>query len=130
MKFLAAVGIVITVDQLVKYFVVRDSLVTYGQGWLFGKGLLPDLISVWLALLVIVLLILIWKSGGFGHDSSNQVLVALVIGGGLSNLIDRVRFGFVVDYLKVGSWPVFNLADVFLTLGVFGLIRQILKVKN
>jgi signal peptidase II len=42
----------------------------------------------------------------------------LVAGGALGNLIDRVRTGVVTDYVEIGSWPPFNLADVAITVGV------------
>ncbi len=44
--------------------------------------------------------------------------VALVLAGALGNLIDRVRLGFVVDFLKVPYWPVFNVADVAIVVGL------------
>lgn len=48
----------------------------------------------------------------------------LIAGGALGNLADRVRAGAVVDYVEIGSWPPFNLADVAITAGVllFALI--------
>jgi len=52
------------------------------------------------------------------------VAVGLVAGGALGNLADRLRSGEVTDYIEVGSWPPFNLADVAITVGVaiFALI--------
>ena len=50
------------------------------------------------------------------------VSVALIVGGGVSNLIDRMRYGYVVDFLNVGVGPVrtgiFNVADMAIMLGV------------
>ena len=46
------------------------------------------------------------------------VAAGLVGGGALGNLADRVRAGAVVDYVEIGSWPPFNLADVAITVGV------------
>lgn len=50
--------------------------------------------------------------------------VGLVAGGALGNLADRLRAGAVTDYIEIGSWPPFNLADVAITVGVvlFALI--------
>jgi signal peptidase II len=52
------------------------------------------------------------------------IAVGLVAGGALGNLVDRVRAGEVTDFVEIGSWPPFNLADVAITLGVaaFALI--------
>jgi signal peptidase II len=46
------------------------------------------------------------------------VAVGLVAGGALGNLADRLRDGSVVDYVEIGSWPPFNLADVAIVAGV------------
>ncbi|HEY5976691.1 MAG TPA: signal peptidase II [Solirubrobacterales bacterium] len=46
------------------------------------------------------------------------VAAGLVAGGALGNLVDRVRTGVVTDYLDIGSWPPFNIADVAITIGV------------
>ncbi len=52
---------------------------------------------------------------------------ALVLGGALGNLIDRVQFGYVVDFIDVRIWPVFNLGDSAITIGVALLIFRSLK---
>ena len=46
------------------------------------------------------------------------MLLALIIGGATGNLIDRVRFGYVVDFLDFRVWPVFNIADCAIVVGV------------
>lgn len=43
--------------------------------------------------------------------------LAVVLGGAAGNLIDRLRFGFVVDYVGIGPWPTFNLGDVAILVG-------------
>lgn len=48
--------------------------------------------------------------------------VGLVAGGALGNLVDRIRHDAVTDFIAVGSWPPFNLADVSITLGVLLLV--------
>jgi signal peptidase II len=50
------------------------------------------------------------------------VALGLVIGGSVSNLIDRVRLGHVTDFLDLRFWPAFNLADTFICVGVAILI--------
>ena len=44
--------------------------------------------------------------------------LGLLIGGSVSNLVDRVRLGHVTDFLDFGWWPAFNLADTFIVVGV------------
>jgi signal peptidase II len=49
----------------------------------------------------------------------------VLLGGALGNVLDRVRFGAVTDYLKLPNWPAFNLADVAITVGVVLLIAVV-----
>ncbi len=53
--------------------------------------------------------------------SGMWVAAGLLAGGALGNLADRIRAGAVTDYIQIGSWPAFNLADVCVTLGVLML---------
>jgi lipoprotein signal peptidase len=55
------------------------------------------------------------------------VAVGLVGGGALGNLADRIRADAVTDYLDVGSWPPFNLADAAITCGVVLLVLLYLR---
>ena len=60
-----------------------------------------------------------------------RLALALVLGGAVGNLIDRVRLGYVVDFLHVywrsHAWPDFNVADSAITVGVVLLILDILR---
>jgi signal peptidase II len=55
--------------------------------------------------------------------------LSLVLGGALGNLIDRIRFGEVIDFLLIHyrafHWPAFNVADIGITVGVFLLVLRI-----
>jgi signal peptidase II len=53
--------------------------------------------------------------------------VGLLAGGALGNLADRVRAGAVTDFVAVGAWPPFNLADVAITVGVVLLALAFLR---
>lgn len=59
--------------------------------------------------------------------------LGLILGGALGNLVDRVRFGHVVDFLDfyVGDWhwPAFNVADIAITLGAFCLLISLYRKK-
>ncbi len=48
---------------------------------------------------------------------SVQISIGLIVGGALGNIVDRLRLGYVVDFIQVGWWPVFNLADSAITVG-------------
>ena len=53
--------------------------------------------------------------------------LALILGGALGNLIDRVRVGAVIDFLDVRVWPVFNVADSAISVGVGLLLWSTLR---
>jgi len=64
-----------------------------------------------------------------------HIALALILGGALGNLVDRVRFGFVIDFIdwfvtvggKVRTWPTFNIADAGITVGVGLMLIEILR---
>ena len=62
------------------------------------------------------------------HEPSpwTAIGVGLIVGGAVGNLLDRVRLGHVVDFVAVGIWPKFNLADSAITVGVALMARQVL----
>ncbi len=58
------------------------------------------------------------------------IALSLILGGALGNIYDRMAYGYVVDFIKIGWWPVFNLADVFLSAGIFIIIVFYGKIKR
>ncbi len=60
--------------------------------------------------------LLILELGGGGEGARAGVAVAL--GGATGNLVDRLRRGHIVDFIEVGPWPVFNVADVGIVAGL------------
>ena len=76
------------------------------------------------------LLVCVWIVWRLCHPQRGEELfeagLALVLGGALGNLTDRLRFGYVVDFIDFHyqgwHWPAFNLADTVITLGVIVLL--------
>ncbi len=67
------------------------------------------------------------------HRVSSPILrisLGLQLGGAIGNLMDRLRLGHVVDFIDVGAWPVFNLADSSIVVGLVGLLFTMLTVKS
>ena len=64
------------------------------------------------------------------HDLATQAGLALILGGALGNLIDRIRLGYVIDFLDVfvgeHHWPAFNVADSCICVGVACLVFDLL----
>ena len=58
------------------------------------------------------------------------VALGLVIGGSVSNLVDRVRLGHVTDFLDLKWWPAFNLADSFIVVGVAILLAALVAADH
>lgn len=59
-----------------------------------------------------------------------QIPCAMIIGGGVANLVDRAYNGFVVDFISILSYPTFNLADIFISLGVLFLLVFYAKISR
>ena len=86
-------------------------------------GLFASATSVVTALTAIAVVWMLWFFGRSG--ARHPVLPAalgLLIGGSVSNLVDRVRLGYVTDFLDFKWWPAFNLADSFIVIGVGTLL--------
>lgn len=60
-------------------------------------------------------LVFVWRTAG--HDLPMAVTICLIIGGALGNVIDRIVRGYVVDYIAVGRFWKFNLADACISVG-------------
>ena len=82
-------------------------------------GLFPNWTSVIAAItgIVVVLLLVHFARTGAGNPML-PVALGLLAGGSLSNLADRIRLGYVTDYLHFDYWPSFNLADTFIVVGI------------
>jgi len=60
-----------------------------------------------------------------------RISLAMMLGGAIGNMIDRIRFGFVTDFIAVGRFPVFNIADSAVTVGVaVMLIVMLIQERN
>ena len=82
-------------------------------------GLFSNATAVVIAVTAIaVAWMLVYFSRSGARHPVLPVALGLVIGGSVSNLADRVRLGFVTDFLDFRYWPAFNLADSFIVIGV------------
>jgi len=87
----------------------------------FSESYLYNIISLIIAIIIIVLVIMSLKSQGFKRYS-----LLMIVGGALGNLHDRFFFNAVPDFIDfhIGNfhWFIFNVSDIFITLGVIGMI--------
>jgi signal peptidase II len=58
------------------------------------------------------------------------VALGLLVGGSISNLVDRLRLGHVTDFLDLRFWPAFNLADSFIVVGVAVLLAALVSAER
>jgi signal peptidase II len=129
---LAAVAVAaIAADQLTKH-IVSSKLALGHQVHVVGplsihhvqnSGIAFGLFaSATAAVIVLTALAVGWMLVFFARSGSRHpvlpVALGLVIGGSVSNLVDRVRLGHVTDFLDLKFWPAFNLADSFIVVGV------------
>ena len=125
-------------DQLIKYFVVSD-LKPVGEktvipgvlrfAYVENDGAMMGLfggkaqVMMWLTVVIIavILVLLMLKKVKFGF---NYCCLVAIVAGGIGNLIDRFRLGFVIDYIDVlfVKFYVFNFADCLVTVGAFLMI--------
>ncbi|MBI2767934.1 MAG: signal peptidase II [Chloroflexi bacterium] len=138
--FLLIAGFIIVLDQFTKWF-IRQELArgdTWADAGVFkvvhitnsgaAFGILQNagpLLAV-TSLIGMVAIFIYLFNPGFAHPFM-RVGLALMLGGAVGNLIDRVRSGEVVDFLKVTYWPAFNVADSAITIGVLLLLWTMLR---
>lgn len=132
--FLVSLTGVIFLDRLAKYLIsfLHDKPITLGHtAFQFVYRENPQAafsipISGFPLIIIVSLLILGFIYFTWRYLDWMKPLTALVsafiLGGALSNLADRIFFGHVIDFIKIWFYPVFNFADVFIFLGVLGLI--------
>jgi signal peptidase II len=67
---------------------------------------------------VSLVFLFIFANRSHGASLPERWALSLIVGGAVGNWIDRIRFGAVIDFLDLHVWPVFNLADSAITVGV------------
>lgn len=129
LKPLVWVILIIFFDQFLKDLAFNLSLIPYISNPGLSFGLFPN-IPFWLIAIALLIIFLFWIESGLvrvkneGSFNSNDSLngLTLILAGGLSNFIDRLRLGFVIDYISLPLLPAFNLADVSLGAGMVLLV--------
>jgi signal peptidase II len=71
---------------------------------------------------LVVLLIVLAHRRGLDLPRLGWFALALQLGGAVGNLVDRIRLGYVYDFISLRVWPVFNLADSAITVGIVMLL--------
>ena len=106
----------------------------WNKGIAFGllsvnETLIYNTITIIIGLIIIVILFMMWK-----NNNIQRYFLALIVGGALGNFYDRIIYTAVPDFIDLHfnefHWFVFNVADIFITIGVFCLILVELFYNN
>ena len=145
---LLTIIIIFSLDRISKFYVISQSEknlsydlfeskflninLVWNEGIAFGllsfdKDYLYNLLTILIIVLIIIIFLMILKNTGFKKYS-----LLMVLGGALGNLYDRIYFNAVPDFIDfhIGNfhWFIFNVSDIFITLGVISMI--VLELAN
>ena len=131
----------VALDQLTKYLVLSTMSLgqsiplvgvikfTYIQNTGMAFGLFHN--ASWfftvdsiMTVILVILVLILWKKP---FIAQYHLPLSIVIGGAVGNLIDRIFRGYVVDFIDFTYWPVFNVADIAVCVGVILLAIQIFR---
>jgi len=138
--YIIIIILIILIDQYIKHLIVGNILVNdsipiignffqishihnYGAAFSILQDKQFFLIATVSVLCIVLFAFLILKRKVYHW--SILVGISMIIGGGIGNLIDRINLGYVVDFLRFGSFPVFNFADMCVVCGSCLLILYI-----
>ena len=133
--------IIIIIDQISK-FLIKTNLslnqnipiiknifhLTYIHNFGAGFGILQQQQFILIFISIVVIGIIFYYFDKIKEkEIFLQVIVGFILGGTIGNLISRISYGFVTDFIDFRVWPAFNFADSFVTIGVIGLIIYLWK---
>lgn len=93
-----------------------------------GFGILPNQTLLFILISLITIIFIIYTL--LSRKLKGKIFVysiSMILAGALGNLVDRLRLGAVIDFIDFKVWPVFNIADSSITIGVIILAWQLLK---
>lgn len=144
MSFITIV-VILSLDRLTKHLVTKNLSLNqslpiikevfhltliHNRGAAFGilKNQVP--LFIFTSILAIILIYFNLKNAKHKKISLYKISLSLILAGALANLIDRLFFGFVIDFLDFRIWPVFNIADSSITIGAILLGYTLLTTKK
>ncbi|MBI4144194.1 signal peptidase II [Candidatus Woesearchaeota archaeon] len=119
-KFILITIIIFIIDRITKAIALNYSVVIKNTGTLFG--LWQGKNEIFILISIIILLILVKYKKELIKNKKCAYLTALIVGGAIGNIYDRIIFGSVIDFINLQIWPAFNIADAAITIGIIGLL--------
>lgn len=132
-KYAIILGILlIFLDQLAKYLIRDKKLsieifqpllkISFKQNFGAAFGMMEGMSWLFIIVAIAVIISLLYY-----HREFNRAGLTLILAGTIGNLLDRLFFGYVTDYISIWIWPTFNVADAYNVTGAILLIWQLLK---
>lgn len=142
MIFIIAASIIL-IDQLTKFLALRflqlnisvpviknffNLTLVYNHGGAFG--FFQNQLWLFLAVSILATGTILYNLKNKANSKIFNLALIFILGGAIGNLIDRLRFGYVVDFLDFRVWPVFNIADSAITVAALLLTWELVFKKN
>ncbi|AZR73014.1 signal peptidase II [Anoxybacter fermentans] len=119
------------VDQLTKYLVSHNFhylesipiipkifYLTYVHNYGAAFGILQGRRELFILVAIVVLAFIIYFYKQLPKDRISRLALGLALGGTIGNLVDRLRLGYVIDFFDFQVWPIFNIADSAIVIGM------------
>ncbi len=117
------------ITTFLNFNLVWNSGIAFGL-FSFNQNIYYNIITL---IIILVILVIIWIT--FKSKGLEKICYLMIIGGSFGNLFDRLYYSSVIDFIDISynnfHWFIFNVADIFITLGVIILIvLEFLKIKK
>jgi lipoprotein signal peptidase len=118
-KYIFFFSLLVIIDQVSKYSIRHSSGFYICNADISWNIAIPNYVF-WLfwTMAIVLLLFLLFKNPA----THKSIFIILILAGAFSNIIDRINYGCVIDFIDLKLWPVFNLADVFIISGAILLL--------
>jgi len=139
-RFLVVLLAGLILDQETKFLAKKylaDLVVQPTVGFVYHENVniafsipVPGALVPILAFLLFIIILVVWGKELLQKNDFTRLILALLFAGAIGNILDRFLHGFVIDFIKLGNFPVFNMADSMITLvGILCLLyyRRIFK---
>ena len=143
--FLVTVPLVLIADQLSKLW-IRSNLAYHKSTWDIGffrlfleqnsgssfglfqdQNLILSIVAITGACIMLFVVIFMRHRFEILNTTLGKVSIGLIFGGTVGNLIDRLSFGYVIDFIDFSFWPTFNIADSSVVVGAFLLAYLLIR---
>ena len=118
----------ITINSFMNIVLIWNSGIGFGL-FQFDQTVAYNIVTILIILINLIIIYLL-----FNTDNLSKVFFAIILGGSLGNLFDRVYYSAVPDFIDLNyngyHWFVFNVADIFITIGIFALLLSEIFIKK